>query len=396
MTGISEETKQFIEDHILDDVKILALKGAAYKDIDMTTALTQIEGRQRMRAKVPSLAGNSGILFPQHLPLEQCSSEATARYKRTVMEETGTGESFTDLTGGFGIDCLFMSAGLRKVTYVERQESLAEIAKHNFKALKRDIDVVNTDCTDYLRGMQPVDWIFIDPARRDSKGRKTVAVSDCEPDISAIDTLLCEKGKHVMVKLSPMLDIHQACGCVRGIESIHVVAVDNECKELLFILSKEHQESNSPKITCVNLQKNAKQVMTFTTEEETGRKAELSPTPLNYLYEPNVAILKGGGFNSVATRYGVMKLHPNSHLYTSEHFIEDFPGRRFTVCGYSSFNKKEMRTLLRGITKANVAIRNFPGDVASLRQRLKIGDGGEDFIFATTTADNSKILIHCR
>ena len=388
---ISKETLLFIEENARADVRSLALQAKKHPQVDMAMAVVQIAGRQIAEAKVPSWYRTEGLLYPKHLSMEQCSSEVTALYKASLVE----GETFADLTGGFGIDCSFLSRRFKKADYVERQAELCELAKHNFPLLGLNIEVHNEDGVEYLKRMQPVDCLFLDPARRDGHGGKTVAISDCEPDVSVLEDLLVEKAKTVMVKLSPMLDLSLALKTLKNVREVHVVSVNNECKELLLILQKQ-SISSEVFIHCEHIVNDLHQHFVFTQEQERISDCPLTSQVEAYLYEPNASILKAGAYRSLTQSYEVKKLHPSSHLYVSSHLIEDFPGRRFQVEAVSGFGKKELKTFLQGMEKANLTIRNFPSSVADLRKRLKLKEGGEDYIFATTLADESKVLIRCR
>ena len=389
---ISSETLRFIEENARADVRSLALQAKKYPQVDMAMAVVQIAGRQIAEAKVPSWYRTEGLLYPKHLSMEQCSSEATAIYKAGLVE----GESFADLTGGFGIDCSFLSRKFKQADYVERQAELCELAKHNFPLLGLSIGVHNEDGVEYLKQMQPVDCLFLDPARRDGHGGKTVAIADCEPDVSALEDLLVEKAKKVMVKLSPMLDLSLALKHLKYVREVHIVSVNNECKELLLILQKESASSDIT-IHCEHIVNASEhQSFSFTQEQERTSDCPLATEVGAYLYEPNASILKAGAYRSLTQTYACKKLHASSHLYTSEQFVEDFPGRRFRVEAVSGFGKKELKEFLQGMEKANLTIRNFPSSVADLRKRLKLKEGGEDYLFATTLADESKVMIKCR
>ena len=389
---ISPETLRFIEENLKADVRSLALQAKKYPQVDMAMAVVQIAGRQIAEAKIPSWYRVEGLLYPKHLSMEQCSSEATALYKMGLVE----GETFADLTGGFGIDCSFLSRKFKQADYVERQAELCELAGHNFPLLGLDIGVHNEDGVDYLKRMQPVDCLYLDPARRDGHGGKTVAISDCEPDVSALEELLVEKAKTVMVKLSPMLDLSLALKSLKHVQEVHIVSVNNECKELLLLLRKS-AVSSEIQIHCEQIVNSCEhQHYAFTLSEEHTSECPLAEAVGAYLYEPNASILKAGAYRSLTQAYPVEKLHASSHLYTSAHFIEDFPGRRFKVEAVSGFGKKELKEFMQGMEKANLTIRNFPSSVAELRKRLKLKEGGEDYLFATTLADESKVLIKCR
>ena len=389
---ISSETLRFIEENARADVRSLALQAKKYPQVDMAMAVVQIAGRQIAEAKVPSWCRTEGLFYPKHLSMEQCSSEATAIYKAGLVE----GDSFADLTGGFGIDCSFLSRKFKQADYVERQAELCELAKHNFPLLGLNIGVHNEDGVEYLKQMQPVDCLFLDPARRDGHGGKTVAIADCEPDVSALEDLLVEKARKVMVKLSPMLDLSLALKHLKYVREVHIVSVNNECKELLLILQKESASSDIT-IHCEHIVNASEhQSFSFTQEQERTSDCPLAMEVGAYLYEPNASILKAGAYRSLTQTYACKKLHASSHLYTSEHFIEDFPGRRFRVEAVSGFGKKELKEFLQGMEKANLTIRNFPSSVADLRKRLKLKEGGEDYLFATTLADESKVIIKCK
>ncbi len=399
MIQISPETQLFIREHSSDDVRALALQAKKYPDIDMPTAITQIAGRQVAAEKIPSWREMEEIWYPKHLSLEQCSSETTARYKARLFQ----GDSLTDLTGGFGIDCSFLAAGFKSATYVERQEELCEIAAHNFPILNLNhIDVRNEDGVAYLQTMSPVDCIFLDPARRNEHGGKTVAISDCEPDVAGLEELLLSKAKRIMVKLSPMLDLSLALKELKHTQEVHILSVNNECKELLLLLGQEAPTEQAPPeeipIRCANLfTKGAQeeQHFAFTRGQEQHSQCTYTDSLGDYLYEPNASLLKAGAFRSVAAAYSVRKLHPNSHLYTSDTFIENFPGRIFRIVNQCSFNRKEAKESLADLKKANVTVRNFPATVAELRKRLHLTEGGDTYLFASTLNDGRKVIIRC-
>lgn len=396
---ISPETQQFIREHLSDNVRTLALQAKKYPDVDMPTAITQIAGRQTAAEKIPSWKEIEDIWYPKHLSLEQCSSEITARYKASLLQ----GESLTDLTAGFGIDCSFLADGFKSATYVERQKELCEIAAHNFTILNLNhITVRNEDGVAYLQTMSPVDCIFLDPARRNEHGGKTVAISDCEPDVAELEELLLSKANRIMVKLSPMLDLALALKELRHTQEVHILSVNNECKELLLLLGQEPPaEQNPPEevpIHCVNLFTKGvqeKQHFVFTREQEQRSKCMYTDTLGSYLYEPNTSLLKAGAFRSIAAAYPIKKLHPNSHLYTSDVLITDFPGRAFRIINQCSFNKKEIKESLSDLKKANITVRNFPATVAELRKRINLAEGGDTYLFASTLNNGQKILLRC-
>ena len=385
---MNETTKQFIRENLNADVPTLALKKAPV-GTDVSLALRQIEARQLLRKKAPSWSENEDLLFPAHLSIEQCSSEAAAKYKASLLQ----GETFADLTGGLGIDTYYISQGFAQTDYVERQTELCDLVRHNFEVLKADVKVWNETAEEYIRHCESKDCIFIDPARRDEHGRKTVSIAECTPDVSAMQDALLQKAEKVMVKLSPMLDINKALTELRHVKEVHVVAVANECKELDFVMERGYQ--GEVRFFCVNLLTNQPSVQ-FTLEEERETQCKLAEGVSKYLYEPNAALMKAGCYKLLTTRYDVHKLHKNSHLYTSEQWIPQFPGRVFEVEGWTPYNKKVKQTLLSDVTKASIAVRNFPLSVAELRKTLKISDGDETFLFATTLRGEQRILMRTK
>ena len=386
--SLNDTTRQFIRENLNADVPTLALKKAPV-GTDVSLALRQIEARQLLRKKVPSWSENEELLFPIHLSIEQCSSEASAQYKAGLLQ----GHSFADLTGGLGIDTYFIAQHFQQADYVEQQAELCELARHNFGVLNAGIKVWNETAEDYLMHCEPKDCIFLDPARRDAYGRKTVSISDCTPDVAALQEQLLQKAERVMVKLSPMLDISKALEELHYVKEVHVVAVANECKELDVIL--ERGFTGEPQFVCVNLLTTQPELC-FTQEEERNCSSHLAEGVLNYLYEPNPAVMKAGCFKLMTERFGVFKLHKNSNLYTSEKLIPGFPGRIFEVENWAVYNKKVKQTLLSNVEKASIAVRNFPLSVAELRKSLRIGDGDETYLFATTVRGEEKVIIRTK
>ena len=366
----------------------LALKKAPV-GTDVSLALQQIEARQLLRKKVPSWSENEDLLFPAHLSIEQCSSEASAQYKAGILQ----GQTFADLTGGLGVDTYFITQRFQQADYVEQHSELCDLAMHNFEVLKANVKVWNESAEDYLKHCEPKDCIFIDPARRDEYGRKTVSISECIPDVSALQDELLQKAQKVMIKLSPMLDISKALEELHHVKEVHVVAVANECKELVFVLERGYQ--SEPQFVCVNLM-TLQPEFCFTQEEERQCPSRLADSVLNYLYEPNPAVMKAGCFKLLMERFGACKLHKNSNLYTSSQMITDFPGRIFEVVDWAPYNKKVKQTLLQGVEKASIAVRNFPLSVAELRRVLKIKDGDIVYLFATTLKGEEKVIIRTK
>ena len=396
MTELTPETLDFIRTHRHDDVRTLALQAARYPEVDMPAAVIQIAGWQTAEKKIPSFAQIADIRYPKHLPMEQCSSETTAKYKAGLV----SGNAMADLTGGFGIGFSFISQRFQRSYYIERQAELCELARHNFPLLGlRNVEICNNDGINFAKDMPIVDCIFIDPARRDSHGGKTVFISDCEPDVCALEEMLSMRAKIVMIKLSPMLDIAAALKELHNVCEIHVIAVDNECKELVLLLRKDKTTANegqNPNIHCVQLTGNGdKKVFTFHPSEEHNAFCSFADHISNFLYEPGASLLKAAPYRLLSERFGIKKLHPNSQLYTSDAEI-DFPGRMFSVEEIAGFGKKELKSFLKDVEKANVTVRNFPSTVNELRKKLHLKEGGDLYLFATTLAGGEKVLVKCR
>ena len=311
---MNQETLQFISQNKTADVHQLALQATRFSGIDMPFAVRQINGLQKVKHKIPLFYNTDNILFPVQLSLEQSSSESTAKYKSTLCE----GNLLIDLTGGFGIDCCFMSAHFKEAIYVERNTELCELATHNFKVLnKQHIEINNTQTEDFLtKNTRKADWIFIDPARRSSAGKKLVLLSDCEPDVALLYPTLLEQAQKVMIKLSPMMDITAATKELPTVAEIHIISVENECKEVLLILAQENQSQQL--IKTVHIRKDGSQSgIQFLANEEQAAIATYTNEVLEYLYEPDSSVLKSGAFKLISEKFKANKLHINSPLYTS-------------------------------------------------------------------------------
>lgn len=383
---MNEATLEQIRRHRQDDVRQLALKGMD------PLVVQQIAGWQVARTKVPSWAEVEGLHYPRHLSLEQCSSEQTARYKASLLSP---GDTFVDLTGGFGVDFFFMSQPFQRRVYVEQQQELCDIARHNFDLLNHPCTVVCGSATEYLQQMPHASAIYIDPARRDAHGARTYSISDCTPNVLELQELLVKKADRVIIKLSPMLDWHKAASDLQHISAIHIVSVQNECKELLLVLA-DGAMSEAP-VVCINLLADGThqrfEYNPATNAQSTNINAKVNAT---YLYEPNASIMKAGCFDEIGNFYQICKLSANSHLYVSDHEVKDFPGRGFQILSIPSMNKRELKEALRDIDRANITVRNFPMSAEALRKRLRLKDGGDLYIFATTVGDGSHQLFICR
>ena len=421
---MNQATIDFIREHADADVRRLALQGAKNPEVDLTFALDQIAGRQKAKTKLPSWATIDGIVWPPHLSMEQCSSEQTARYKALIV---GKGALIVDLTAGFGVDMAFMSQGFQRAIHVERQASLCAISSENYKLLGlNQIEVVCADGIDYLHQLDHADLIFLDPARRDDHGARTYGIADCTPNVLELRDELLQKADRVMLKLSPMLDWRKAVEDLGHVSEVHIVSVDNECKELLLIVNSAlelcslatagtqeqlivNSDEKAIKVVCVNLlSSGVREEFCFSSIPNEQRSNGLSTIhyslltihysllTIHYLFEPNASIMKAGCFAALEQRFGVQQLDKNSHLFVADHDISDFPGRRFVIEKTTSMNKRELKDALAGIDRANITVRNFPMSVAELRKRLKLKDGGDLYLFATTLANNQHQLFLCR
>lgn len=396
---LQPDIQAFISANENTDVHELALKAHLYPDLPIPLIISQLTARKKAKVKLPSFYTQKNIIYPPQLSLEQCSSEQAAVFKANLL----AGEILIDMTGGFGIDAYFFSKNFKKVIYIEQNEALAAIAKYNFEVLKAEnIEVICGDGVTFLESFtEKADYIYLDPARRDSVNHKVVLLQDCEPNILAIMPLLFGKLKEktsnkesgkIVLKTSPMLDIDLAVKELTHVGKVMVLAIENECKEVIYFLSASQE--NLLRIETVNITKNKVHFFDFErlTDENTVVNYAL---PQKYLYEPNAAILKAGGFKSVANYYHLAKLHINSHLYTSENLVENFAGRTFEIQAIKKLDKKELQKYIPE-NKANITARNFPLSVEEIRRKIGIKDGGNVFLFATTDYENKKIILVCK
>jgi 16S rRNA G966 N2-methylase RsmD len=378
--------QDFINRQLHSTAADLMLQASKYPQWDMKAIAQQLTGKQIAQKKLPAWFKNDDILYPARISMEQCSSEATAKYKSTVIH-SGKG---IDLTGGFGVDSYFLAKKSDSLIYCERNEDLATLVSHNFETLKQtNYEVFVGDGIQYLKKLDKLDWIFVDPARRKNSER-VFKLEDCEPNVIDLKDLFFEKAKHILIKTAPLLDIRQTLSDLEGVKEVHVIAVNNDCKEVLYLLEKDFMDE--AQIFCVNLKKGHKEEFRFNSSEERETIAPYSE-PLEYIYEANAAIMKAGAFKSIASKYKLYKLHQHSHLYTSDHLVSDFPGRSFKVKELVNPDKKLLAKHISG--KANLACRNFPQKVDVLKKKLKLKDGGDDYIFATTLSDGKPKLILC-
>lgn len=447
--NLTEQTADFVAAHRTEDVRQLALKAKRVEGLDLPLALDQIAGWQIARKKLPQWASCEGIVYPPHISMEQCSSQFTAQYKSEIAQTllapaatvrarvSDSGESdnqttksepqlsdsaesvmqtaksafqlsdspesdtlvarssMVDLTGGFGVDFSYLARGFSQATYVERQRHLCDLAEHNMAALGLDqARIVCGDGVEYLRQMGPVDFIYLDPARRDEHGSRTYAIEDCTPNVLELRNLLLAKSQYTLVKLSPMLDWRKAVADFDGtVREVHIVATGNECKELLLVLGQQvHEEPSAPRVFCVNdNQRIDYDSAAYTQGLRIGGKP--LPEAKNYLYEPNASIMKAGCFDLVEERFGVTQVGPSSHLFVSATPVADFPGRGFAIEAIGGMNKKDIKRLLNGTKQANIAVRNFPLTAPQLRKKLKLADGGPVYLFGTTMQGCDHVLL---
>ncbi|MEK6480198.1 class I SAM-dependent methyltransferase [Catalinimonas sp. 4WD22] len=386
-TLLKAEVQAFIKAHEKDDPSQLVLSGHKYPEIPIKEVAAQIQARQKAKQKFPEWYEAQEIIFPPSLSIEQASSETTARYKATLV----SGNHLLDLTGGMGIDTYYLSKSFEKTDYVEQQSALFDLARHNFKVLgSLQIRTHHTKAEDFLaQHNHPVDCIYLDPARRDDQMRKVFLLEDCIPNVVELKTSLLEKSSQVLIKTAPLLDIQAALQSLEYVKKVIVIAVNQECKEVLYLLDKRYNDE--PTLETVHFLGDALQNFSFSKSQEEEAKVNYAE-PLNYIYEPNAAILKAGAFKAIAEAFQLIKLHPNSHLYTSDVLKADFPGRIFQLKCLSKYNKKALKALLPSL-KANLTTRNFPDSVVQIRKKTGLKEGGNTYIFATTDSQNNHILI---
>lgn len=430
---LNEATRQFVNLHRDDDVRRLALQTHAMPDVDLPEALDQIRGRQTARVKLPSWAAIDDIVYPPHLSMEQCSSEQTAQYKAQLLARllssasgnTSPERTFIDLTGGFGVDFVAMAQvfhesptpenapnhGNNRLVYVERNTRLCDLARHNFPLLGLpDAEIVCDTAENVLENPSSLlaphssKIIFLDPARRDAHGNRTYSLADCTPNVLEMRDELLKKADFIVLKLSPMLDWNRAVGDLGNVSEVHIVSVGNECREMLLVLKNG---AENVKIFCVNdnqtfscdaeaVKKPVSSLLTCENASETGFFNPKNASGRR-LFVPNASVMKAGCFGELCERFQLKGLAPNSHLFVNaaDEMPDGFPGRVFQIFAVSSMNKHDLRENLKGIARANISTRNFPMKPEDLRKRLKIREGGDTYIFATTLADKRHVLILC-
>jgi hypothetical protein len=383
---LSEEIQQFINSNVDADVSKLALQKKPFPDTDWTSILNQIAAKQKAKTKLPSWFNTGNIIYPGKISVEQTSSEKTAEYKSKLV----FGERLIDLTGGFGVDDFYFAKKVNNVVHCEINEELSAIVAHNLQQLNiENINCIAGDSTEILKDLnQKFEWIYIDPSRRNDTKGKVFMLKDCLPNVPELLDFYFDFSPNIMIKTAPILDISAGLSELDHVRAIHIVALENEVKELLWILEKNY--SGTVQIVAINLVKDVSEEFAFEYGKSSASKYSL---PKKYLFEPNAAIMKSGGFDDITAQFEVQKLQQHSHLYTSAEFV-DFPGRIFEIEHSFEYNKHNMKPFLEN-KKANITTRNFPETVENIRKKWKIKDGGNRYSFFTTDANNNKIVLLC-
>lgn len=379
------DIQEFINENLYSDISDLLLKNLSFPNIDSKAVIEQLEAKKRSEKKLPTWFETKNVYYPNKLNIEQTSSEITAKYKSSLLN----GKSIIDLTGGFGVDCFYFSKQFESVIHCEINQNLSKIATHNFQELKAlNIKTIASDGIEYLKSsMESFDWVYIDPSRRhDSKG-KVFFLEDCLPKVPEHLSFFFEHSKNILIKTSPLLDLSIGINELNHVKTIHVVAVNNEVKELLWVLEAGFKDGIH--VETVNIKNGENERFNFLFDTEKASDS-IYNKPLTYLFEPNSAILKAGGFHSISNQLKVFKLHKHSHLYTSEVLI-DFPGRTFRIEKIIPYNKKEIKKL--GLKKANITTRNFPETVSQIRKKFNFKDGGSIYLFFTTDFEDNKLVL---
>lgn len=383
---LHKEVQDFLETNYKEEISKILFKGSPFPEVTPQELGIQLSGKKKVEKKLPTWFNTRGIIYSPTLNLEQTSSEKTADYKASLI----SGNSIVDVTGGFGIDSYFFSKRFEKVVHCELNEELSEIASHNFEVLERpNVQNFCGNGIEFIKNSsEKFDWIYIDPSRRDDAGGRVFHLSDCLPNVPEHLNMLWENTDNILIKTSPLLDITAGIRELENIAEIHVVAVENDVKELLWILKKD--ASQEIKIKTINFRKSGDQV--YENRLQKATQPALSQ-PLRFLYEPNAALMKSALYDQLASELDLFKLHPHTHLYTSSQ-ITDYPGRRFEIIETIPFKKKRIKAALT-VKKAHIATRNFPESVATLRKQFKLKDGGENYLFFTTSLNDEKILLMC-
>lgn len=391
---ISSDIQNYINQNINSDLTKLLLKKSPFDNVSMQEIVQQIKGRKTAEKKFPFLT-KEGIIFPPNLNLEQASSQSTAEYKAQNLK----GKTFLDLTCGFGIDAYFLSKNFDEVTLIEQNPELISIVENNWKTLNRKANFINENLEKYLESLREpqtdnlsqiknknkFDVVYLDPARRDQQNKKKFLLQDLSPNLLEIEEQLHSISDKIIVKLSPLIDISYLISELKNISEIQIIAVRNEVKELLLIIDKQDAsfELQDVSIRCVNLESDEPEFL-FNFNDEKSAKSEFSESS-NFLYIPNNSILKAGAFNIISEKFGLNKLHPNTHFYTSEHKIEDFPGRVLEI------EKIDAKDLKKG-EKYNLVSKNYPLKPEEIKKKYKLNDGGNHYLIFTQSVYGKEIL----
>ncbi|GAB3541051.1 SAM-dependent methyltransferase [Pontibacter brevis] len=393
MRTFSQQERQFIQEHQHQEAATIMLQASRYSHLPVQELVQQIQSRQKAAQKLPVWVQHPEVVFPVAVSVEQSSSETAAQFKAFLV----SGAFLVDLTGGFGVDSFYFARRFDKVVHVEQNTELQQIAQHNFQLLQaQNIQSINTTAEDFLKDFEgKADIIYLDPARRGGTNEKLHQLQDCAPDVLHLLPLLLSKAKAVMLKASPMLDIDLAMEQLQHVTKVWVVAVQNEVKEVLYLLEQDALQPNQAERTAVNLLTSGEaQQLAFTKASEEAAQVTYAD-PADFVYEPNAAILKAGAYRYLSQHLLLGKLHPNSHLYTSPTLLPDFPGRSFRCLGVSRYNKKELLRQLPG-KQANITVRNFPESVADIRRKTGIREGGHTYLFFTTDMHQKPVVLICQ
>jgi hypothetical protein len=383
---LQPEIQDFINKNLNEDSSKLALKKNPFPEVNYSVLINQIIAKKKAKDKLPTWFLTENIIYPEKISIEQTSSETTAKYKASLV----SGEKLIDCTGGFGIDDYYFSKQFKTVIHCELNSDLSQIVKHNFKILKAsNIECYQGDSTEILEQLnQKFDCIYIDPSRRNDAKGKVFILADCLPNVVDLQDFYYQFTNTILIKTAPILDLHAGLLELKNVSEIHIVAVDNEVKELLWKIDKNFDSSST--IIAVNLEK---EKQTITKIESSKSYSARYSLPKKYLYEPNASLMKSGGFEAVSQLFAIGKLHQHSHLYTSDEAI-DFPGRKFQIDAIVSFQKNEISQHIQG-KKMNVSTRNFPIKPEEIKKKYKIQDGGTVYAFFTTNLNNEKIILLC-
>ncbi|MHB1179642.1 MAG: THUMP-like domain-containing protein [Daejeonella sp.] len=382
-----EEVQEFIQKNINKDIVRISLDKSPFANISSKELAEQIDSKRRSESKLPLWYNTAGIYYPPKIAIEQCSSEVTAKYKSTLIP----GGTIIDLTGGFGVDAYFFSKRIKRVVHCEINKELSAISSFNASLLGVEITYITANGLDYLKSCKEVfDTIYVDPSRR-INSRKVFLLKDCEPDLVSNKDLLLEKSSRLLIKTAPLLDIQSTVKELGTVTQVHVLSIKNECKEVLYVIDKAFSESDPP-IICAILTGKENLTFKFKMSEEKKFRLDTYSEPLKYLYEPDVALLKAGCFKLITSRFNVKKIHQHTHLYTSDDPGSNFPGRKFKIIKswtYSAFLKGQK------FTKANIICRNFPVTPENIRKKLKIKDGGEQYLLFCKGSNNELLVLDC-